>query len=242
LNVIKQYRYISKEEIENKANVLLKQMQEIPKYTPKWPFDATRVADFLDIGVVWDEIPPDEEGLIAAIILPVNRQILINQDIPGLLGGFGQSTIAHEIGHWLLHINHDAVDSFVDRSKDGSEISLQQFLCRTVSGQMEKIEWQAQYFASCLLMPQPILEQAQQGRNLTDLRHLRAMADELGVTPANLKHRLKGLDWIRIPPGDKTIYLGKAERPTGRNGCLGRERSHTTPQRHNPLISRQICG
>jgi hypothetical protein len=206
--VIKPYRYIKKEEIENKANELLKRMQAISKFPPKWPFDATRVADFLDIGVVWDEIPPDDKGAIAAIILPLEREILINQDIPGLRGGYGESTIAHEIGHWLLHINHDAVDSFIDRSEEEKETVIQQFLCRNINGQMEKIEWQAQYFASCLLMPRTILEQIQQGRDLTNWNHLRAMADEIGVTPANLKHRLKDIGWIQIPNGSKQIYLG----------------------------------
>jgi IrrE N-terminal-like domain len=210
LDVINPFRYMRKEEIENKANALLNQMQETPKSAPKWPFDATRVADFLDIGVAWDKIPPDDKGLIAAIILPLGRQILINQDIPGLRGGYGESTIAHEIGHWLLHINHDAVVSFVDRSQDENDLAAQQFLCRNNIGKMEKIEWQAQYFASCLLMPITILELIQQGRNLTNGNHLRAMADELGVTPANLKHRLKDINWIHIPHGSKQIYLADA--------------------------------
>jgi len=86
---------------------------------------------------------------------------------------------AHEIGHWLLHINHDAVNSFIDRSFEESDTTAQQFLCRSISGQMEKIEWQAQYFSSCLLMPRTILEQKQQGRDLTNGNHLRAIADEL---------------------------------------------------------------
>jgi hypothetical protein len=185
-------------------------MQATPNYVPKWPFDATRVADFLDIGVVWDSIPPDEEGPIAALILPLQREIVINQDVPGLQGGYGESTIAHEIGHLLLHIDQNVVDKFVERLERGIEITLQPFLCRSVSGQLEKIEWQAQYFASCLLMPRHILEQMQKGRDLTKESHLQAMADELGVTKANLKHRLKDVGWIHIPQGSRQIYLGKA--------------------------------
>ena len=45
------------------------------------------------------------------MIWPIQRKIIINDQIPALEGGFGQSTIAHEIGHWLLHIEHDAVTS-----------------------------------------------------------------------------------------------------------------------------------
>ncbi|MBD1879201.1 ImmA/IrrE family metallo-endopeptidase [Coleofasciculus sp. FACHB-T130] len=210
MSIIKPYRYIKKEEIEHLANHLLSQMQQNPKYTPTWPFDATRVADFLDIGVFWDKIPPDEKGSIAAMILPVERQIVIKEDIPGLRGGFGQSTIAHEIGHLLLHIDKNTVDKFVERLEQGIEIDMQPFLCRSVSGQLEKIEWQAQYFASCLLMPRHILGEVQKGRDLTRESHLDAMAHELGVTKRNLKHRLKDISWIHIPEPSKTIYLGEA--------------------------------
>ncbi|MBR8838835.1 MAG: ImmA/IrrE family metallo-endopeptidase [Stigonema ocellatum SAG 48.90 = DSM 106950] len=210
MSIIKPYRYIRKEEIERVADNLLCGMQQTPKYAPTWPFDATRVADFLDIGVFWDRIPPDEEGSIAAMILPVDHQIVINEDIPGLLGGFGQSTIAHEIGHFLLHIDQTAVDRFVERVQEGIQLDMQPFLCRSVGGQLEKIEWQAQYFASCLLMPRYKLEEIQRGRDVTKESHLDAMAHDLGVTKRNLKHRLKDVGWIYIPDGSKTIYLGKA--------------------------------
>ncbi len=217
MNIFKQYRFIPKSEIERQANHLLGRMQATPKYAPRWPFDATRVADFLDIGVVWESIPPDEKGSIAALILPTKREIVINQDVPGLHGGYGESTLAHEIGHWELHINHNAVGSLIERSEQGIEINMQPFLCRNVSGQLEKIEWQAQYFASCLLMPRCKLEETRKGRDLTKESHLDAMAHELGITKRNLKHRLKDLDWIHIPENSKQIYLGDAapSRETG---------------------------
>lgn len=185
-------------------------MHETPKYAPKWPFDATRVADFLDIGVFWESIPADEQGTIAALILPINRQIVLNEDIPELRGGFGESTLAHEIGHWELHIDQTSAVMFEERIEQGIEIDVQPFLCRGVSGQMHKIEWQAQRFASYLLMPRHILEQMQSGRDLTKLSHLYAIADELGVTISNLKNHLQKLNWIIIPSGSRQIYLGKA--------------------------------
>ena len=209
MKVIKPYRYVPKPEIEHRANELLKRMQEKRKRPLKWPLDATCVADFLDIGVVWDTIPADDEGLIAAMILPTQREIVINKDVPGLHGGYGQSTLAHEIGHWELHIDHNAVGKFVEHIKQGLEINMQPFLCRSVSGQLEKIEWQAQYFASCLLMPLYILEEKRRGRNLTRESHLKAMADELGITLANLKHRLKDIGWISVSYGSKQIYKGQ---------------------------------
>lgn len=210
MDIIKPYRYIPDSEIEAKANDILKRMQATPKYVPKWPFDATRVADFLDIAVWRESIPADEQGSIAALIFPLKRQIVLNEDIPELLEGFGESTLAHEIGHWELHINQQAVGEFKERLEQGREIDMQPFLCRAVSSQLQKMEWQAQRFASYLLMPQYILEEMQIGKDLTKWSHLYAMAKDLGVTISNLTNRLKQLHWISIKSGDKTIYLDQS--------------------------------
>lgn len=220
MSIIKPYRPIPDSEIEAKAFDILRRMQETPKYTPKWPLDATRVAEFLGLDVVWDRIPPDAEGQIAARILPLEHLIEINENILELPKGFEESTVAHELGHWELHIDQKAAGSFEERLQQGFEIDMQPFLCRAVSGQLQKMEKQAQLFASYLLMPQYILEEMQVGRDLTRWHHLYAMQKDLGVTISNLTNRLKQLGWIILHPGDKTIYLGKAA-PSRNNRALG---------------------
>lgn len=210
MSLIQPYRFIPEADIEAKANNLLKKMQETPKYQPKWPFDATRVADFLDLGVYWESIPADQHGAIAALILPLERQIVLNENIPELRGGFGESTLAHEIGHWELHIDQTATDKFTERLQQGIEISMQPFLCRGVDGQLQKIEWQAQRFASYLLMPRWILDDVRRGRDLTKWSHLYAIAHELNVTISNLTNHLQKLNWIIIPPGSRQVYTGIA--------------------------------
>ncbi|HIK28425.1 MAG: ImmA/IrrE family metallo-endopeptidase [Oscillatoriaceae bacterium SKW80] len=202
MSVIKPYRFYSKAEIEGKALDLLMRMQRVPNFAPKWPFDASLVADFLDLGVVWDRIPPDEQGAIAARILPQKRQIEINEEILKLPKGFQESTLAHEIGHWILHVNQEEVD--------GVAKQLELIVCRGASKllKIESIEWQAQYFATCLLMPRYVLEEKRTGRDLTKWADLYALAKELGVTISNLKHRLKDIGWIHIPQGSREIYLG----------------------------------
>jgi hypothetical protein len=58
-------------------------------------------------------------------------------------------TLAHETGHWVLH------REFVDLARrDGGFI-----FCRTRDAKMP-IEWQADYFASCLLMPEALVREA----------------------------------------------------------------------------------
>jgi Zn-dependent peptidase ImmA (M78 family) len=202
LSVIRSFQWYAKEEIESKAEELLQQVETKRRRCLKPSNLAEAVADYLDLGVVWDNIEPDAEGQIAAMILPTQQEIVINENIPTLRGGFGQSTIAHEIGHWILHIDRDSIDKYKDYLE-------QPFLCRSVNSQ-QGIEWQAQYFASSLLMPIAKLQKAQKGRDLTNSKHLYAMADEFGVTFANLRNRLQFLNWIVYHSNCKQIYLGKA--------------------------------
>ena len=54
-------------------------------------------------------------------------------------------TCAHEIGHWVLHRHYVEVQA---RTESGSEV----IVCRSQSAR-EPIEWQADYFAGCLLIP-----------------------------------------------------------------------------------------
>lgn len=97
---------------------------------------------------------------------------------------------------------------FVGLQNRDIETTVEPFLCRSVNTQ-QGIEWQAQYFAGCLLMPLSKLEEVQRGRDLTNWRHLYAVKDELGVTISNLKNRLQDLGWIYIPKNSKQIYPGK---------------------------------
>lgn len=221
MSLFKPHCFLPKEQIESKANEVLMQMQK-EGWSYKWPFDACKVADFLEIRLVWDSISPDNDGIIAAKIEPLKRLITINECCPQLKNnnGYQQSTIAHEIGHWVLHVNQDEADGFVKQLTLFCEASEQLFLCRNTSDKISKSnskthdesrEWQAQYFAGCLLMPKYILEEKRKRFNLTKWPHLYAMRDELGVTISNLTNRLQDIGWINIPEGSKQIYLGNSE-------------------------------
>lgn len=216
MSILKPYRFYRKESIERRAHEVLMRMQQTPNFRLKWPFEASLVADFLDLGVVWDYIPPDDQGVIAARILPTQRLIEINEEILEKPPGFVASTLAHEIGHWVLHINQEAVEGKVEQLELPLGVSksfaspLEPFVCRG-AGSQASIEWQAQYFASCLLMPRYILEEKREGRDLTKWSHLYQIRDELGVSISNLTHRLQELGWISIPKGTRKILLGHLE-------------------------------
>ena len=218
MSILKPYRFYPKQSIERRAHDILARMQTQPNFAPRWPFESSVVADFLDLGVVWDEIPADEEGEIAARILPAERTVEINEKILEKPQGFIESTIAHEIGHWVLHINQDEVDGEVKQlelqlGEYGKKPanSEEPFVCRgsAYDSKIASIEWQAQYFASCLLMPQHILEEKQRGLDLTKWTDLYKLCERLGVTISNLTNRLQDLGWITIPKGTRKIYRGR---------------------------------
>lgn len=204
MSIFKPFRFLDKFAIECSALNILEAMEVTPNYKPKFPLDASRVAEFLGLDVVWDRIPEDEEGAIAARILPLERLIEINEDIPQLRGGFGESTVAHEIGHWVLHIDTEKAERYARLRAKGVKLSVEPLLCRS-GDNSGGIEWQAQYFASCLLMPQYVLQQQRQGRDLTQWGTLYEIAEALGVTISNLVYRLEDLRWIEVDRTSKQI-------------------------------------
>lgn len=204
MSVLKPFRFIDKHEIECRALDVLEGMQQSDRRMQLFPLDSSRVAEFLGLDVVWDVLPEDDEGEIAARILPLERLIEINESILDLKEGFGESTIAHEVGHWVLHIDHQAVDRVLNLRKKGVLVHVKPLLCRNDS-QIQGLEWQAQYFASCLLMPRHLLEEHIQGRDLTKWPDLYAIAADFGVTISNLLHRLKDLGWVYLKEGSKEL-------------------------------------
>lgn len=212
MDVIKPYKFIPKNLIETKAFELRHKVESGRTRRLSAESIAETVADSLDLNIMWESITADKTGKIAAMIFPTKQMIIINSNVSEFeKNGFRQSTIAHEIGHWILHINSEAVEKYIDRDEGITEVGKQPqpFLCRSIqSSQASKIEWQAQYFAGCLLMPEYKLMDAQRGRDLTKWSHLYAMKEDLGVTISNLTFRLQSLNWIRLTSGSKQIYPG----------------------------------
>ncbi|MGK7958761.1 MAG: ImmA/IrrE family metallo-endopeptidase [Crocosphaera sp.] len=209
MQIFKSFRFIPKKTIEKEAIKILNEMENSPNYELKFPIDASRVAEFLGLDVVWDSIPNDEKGVIAAIIFPLEKLIEVNELIPELRGGFGESTIAHEIGHWVLHIDQNRLKKCLSGQK--TMIQVDPLLCRNEVN-LNGIEWQAQYFASCLLMPRFKLKEVCGKRNLQQWKELYKIAEELGVTISNLVHRLKDLGWIELKENSRQIELKKYKR------------------------------
>jgi Zn-dependent peptidase ImmA (M78 family) len=80
-------------------------------------------------------------------LLCVNKKLLINK-----FEGRLNFTWAHEVGHWVLH-RQFVVPEAHTLSDQGT------ILCRSRDSK-RPIEWQADYFASCLLMPEKLIQDA----------------------------------------------------------------------------------
>ena len=197
MGILKPFRWLQKQEIEAQASELLGRMESTLSSATQWPLDTTRVAEFLGLDVVWDSIRDDEIGQIAGRLLPLERLIEVNEDIPQSRGAFGEATIAHEIGHWVLHVNPVAVKRFLRLQTRGVSLKNVELLLRHSGHSIRSIEWQADYFASCLLMPQSILKKKRLRRDLTQWRHLEETAQELGVNSSHLVSHLQDLGWLK---------------------------------------------
>lgn len=114
MSIIKPYTFLSKSEIEFKANEVIKKIESSRDSSLTWPLDTMDVAEYLGLDFDFESIPSDSEGVVAAMIFPTKKLIIINQDLESMSdpgqNGFRESTIGHEIGHWILHINIDEVE------------------------------------------------------------------------------------------------------------------------------------
>jgi Zn-dependent peptidase ImmA (M78 family) len=92
------------------------------------------------------------DGVLGATYVH-KRMICINEN---LLNDKSEGRLAftcsHEIGHWVLH------RKFI-HSADNSGQEKKTIICRTENARLP-IEWQADYFASCLLMPEEYVKDA----------------------------------------------------------------------------------
>ena len=158
--------YLSKEVIERNAAVLLSECEHARSVmlAPPIPVDDI-VEHHLDLSIDFADMhalyniprPPNGQPDIIGAIYGDGR-IFIDESLdpdetPALESRY-RFTLAHEIGHWRLHrclIIQDAAQlPFFDT------VGTPKFIC--LSSQFdERAEWQANFYASCLLMPHKMI-------------------------------------------------------------------------------------
>jgi hypothetical protein len=155
-------KYLSENEIEKDAELLLSEYEDTTGEPIKLPVPVTDITTYhlalrLGFGDLHQilRIPmlrgqPDILGAIwvEKELVLIDRH-LDPENNPSMLGRYRYS-VGHEIGHWQLHRSYVAKDP--NQTSLFIEPSEPTVICRSSQGN-EPIEWQANFFASCLLMP-----------------------------------------------------------------------------------------
>lgn len=164
------------------------------------------------LDISWEEISHFcQDDLTMAAIIPKERKIILNDSCKNIFEekmGTLNFTMAHELGHWVLHVE--------DKQNRQTELAFDNindtFYCRSFS-EKPPIEYQADMFAGCLLMPKPVITQMvnllKETCPVIKFPQLYRMRDLFQVSISALKVRLHELNLLYIHNG--AIYKSKEE-------------------------------
>lgn len=165
--------WLPREEIASKAQELLADYEHVTgiPVTPPIPVDDI-IERYLELKLqtVDFEGALGMKNVLGATYVKA-RLICVDENLI-ISGSEGRLyfTCAHEVGHWVLHRQFAAE---ANRSGDPS------IICRTAEAK-EPIEWQADYFATCLLMPEKEVTEAFRSTYHTDAIVLDNVKSSLG--------------------------------------------------------------
>lgn len=146
--------WISKQQIALKANQLIEGFQDMAGYTVRPPIPVEDIVErYLNLRLIYDDLEKILGRNILGATYVESRTICINERLfeNGPEGRL-VFTCAHEVGHWVLHRQY--VNGWEGKGSKSNAI-----VCTTTNAK-EPIEWQADYFASCLLMPEGEIREA----------------------------------------------------------------------------------
>src|SRR5829696_9006849 len=100
-------QYFSSEKLESLAENLLARYEREVGFPLQPPISAESIAESIGLNILWDEIPEEPGTTTCGMLLPEQRLIVLNERRLSLFEdnpGQQNTTIGHEIGHWLLHV------------------------------------------------------------------------------------------------------------------------------------------
>ncbi len=222
--------FLTRDYIESEADSLLIAYGEKlgPVTRPPIPADDILNA-YLRVALDFDDLPTmlDIETDVFGATWIERKQVIIDQsldptDHPERIGRYN-FTVGHETGHWQLHRRY-----LLKNADQGTLFEQEQrptVVCRT-SEAKEPIEWQADFFSSCLLMPKAMLKESWQAQGnglrpitLGELRStspfntsvrnsddaiiedfVKPLAKEFAMSPIAMRIRLETLGFIVREP------------------------------------------
>ena len=146
--------WLSKETISRKATELIDGFQALAKYEVKPPIPVEDIIErYLGLRLIYDDLTRVFGREVLGAVYVEAKTICINERLfESSSEGRLVFTIAHEVGHWVLHREYEKGESTAG-AKNPS------IVCKPGNAK-EPIEWQADYFSSCLLMPEKEIREA----------------------------------------------------------------------------------
>lgn len=201
-------RYFRSSELEELAGGLLniyRRQNGSPLRPPIW---ADLVAESVGLDILWEEISEPPETTILAEVRPGKRLIVLNERRRGALEstpGLYNTTVAHELAHWWLHVDHPALD----HDELPGYIHSSAPPCQP-DGRDRRDERNAGEFMGYLLMPASLLLPRIRGLNLQRWPTLYRLSKDFGVTITAMKIRLEKLGLTYID-GDGRFHRSQWE-------------------------------
>jgi len=190
-------RFWKRDQIEDLAFVTLLDFRRLTGLKLEPPIDVDLVGE-LGCGLQWDwdVLPEPPSTLVWAALFPHEARVVMNEaHAPKFAAsrGLERFTKAHEIGHWMLHVDKlkgDACDNgFGEYIVRGALIS-----AHAGGGQTNWLERHADWFAAALLMPASVFVPAAEQLDLRDENSLRHLAARFDVSLAALRARIGQLE------------------------------------------------
>ena len=164
----KQVSYLSEEAIERDAEALLAEFGRARGVAISAPIPIEDIVEkYLKLGVEFDDmhklcdlprVSTQDADRLGAIFFDDARIVIdesLDPDVNPAKEGRYRFTLAHEGGgHWRLHRRLFAKNP--DQSTLFDQPLAPSFICRE-SQAKERVEWQAEFYASCLLMPRNLV-------------------------------------------------------------------------------------
>ena len=156
--------FLAERQLEEEALVLLAEYCQEHGETTAPPIPVDEIVEIhLELTFELRDMPRllGHEDIHGAIWIN-QRLVGVDQSLdpsvhPNRLGRF-RFTLAHEVGHWCLHRQHYLQDPN-QKSLLPETVTKPAYICRSTEG-TKRVEWQANYFAACLLMPRKMVNAA----------------------------------------------------------------------------------
>lgn len=196
-SVVAPGQFFSPQQIEHATvNLLREYTREYSWASDTPPVPVERIAeDLLDLRILWEPIPEKGGQVILAKLVARKQQIIFNesrQDLFDETEFLYNTTLAHEIGHWILHIERGNWG----RQQPLFELEEPEFIVYRSSGSSRSSwdEKNAHRFMGCLLMPHELLTKITAQTPVTNFSELYSLRKQFGVTVSALTIRLADLN------------------------------------------------